>query len=215
MKKFIREDQGSEAGPNHAVHATCAALIWHEGLAEEALDIVISSLNGVNDIRPSTALQLVWKRSQTMRSIFPETDPDDEEEYNLSQSRINPYTSASLTSSFSPLTNMSVDNNPDSIPSTNENMSEQQVPPQRGPSLRKQFSLPTQSPILLPATLAAVRRARLLLSYYPATVRPYTHISKTMFPLSNSQSSSSSSSSSAAMLNRSRMSSISSHNLSR
>ena len=135
MKKYVREDQGSEAGPNHAVHATCAALIWHEGLAEEALEIVKSSQNGV-DRRPSQALQTVWKKSQAMRAIFPEEDANG----NM------------LTRS-------------DSFKSVGDDASSK---PRL--ELLRQFSLPVQSPLLPTATLSAVRRARLLLSYYPATV---------------------------------------------
>lgn len=137
MKKYVREDQGSEAGPNHAVHATCAALIWHEGLAEEALDIVKSSQNGV-DRRPSKALQTVWKKSQAMRNIFPEDDTTD----------------SMLTRS-------------DSFKSVGGDDSIQSKPRLE---MQRQFSLPVQSPLLPTATLGAVRRARLLLSYYPATV---------------------------------------------
>lgn len=131
MKKYVREDQGSEAGPNHAVHATCAALIWHEGLAQEALEIVKASQAGA-DRRPSKALQLVWKKSQQMRTIFPEEiDEEDDPSSSLPQDQKTPTVAISMI---------------------------------------RQFSLPAQPQTLKPATLAAVRRARLLLSYHPATV---------------------------------------------
>ena len=136
MKKYVREDQGSEAGPNHAVHATCAALIWHEGLAEEALGLVKSSKAGV-DRRPSRQLQLVWKQSQTMRAVFPEDFEG----------------------------NAEVTAETDADPLAAE--ADGEAPP--AVIMNRQYSLPVQSQTLKPSTLAAVRRARLLLSYYPAT----------------------------------------------
>lgn len=37
MRAKVGEDQGSVEAVNRAVYATCAALIWHQGLGPEAL----------------------------------------------------------------------------------------------------------------------------------------------------------------------------------
>lgn len=37
MRAKVGEDQGSVEPVNRAVYATCAALIWHQGLGPEAL----------------------------------------------------------------------------------------------------------------------------------------------------------------------------------
>lgn len=40
MRARVAEDQGSVEAVNQAVYATCAALIWHQGLGGEALAVV-------------------------------------------------------------------------------------------------------------------------------------------------------------------------------
>ena len=37
MRAKVGEDQGSVEAVNRAVYATCAALIWHQGLGSDAL----------------------------------------------------------------------------------------------------------------------------------------------------------------------------------
>jgi hypothetical protein len=70
MKKLVLQDQGRIAAPNHVVHATSAALIWHMGYAEEALKVVREG------VVPSDGLKEIWKLSQDMRSCFKEDDHD-------------------------------------------------------------------------------------------------------------------------------------------
>lgn len=132
MKSLVAQDRGSEAGPNHAVHATCAALLWHEGLAGEAVDIVKGALQG-RDVSPSPQFLEVWKRGQAMRAVFPEDRAG---------------------VALSPCDSIGADGDDESL-----------LTPIK---FRKQHSLPVQENMLKPATLAAVRRARLLLSYSPA-----------------------------------------------
>lgn len=128
MKQFVQRDRGSEAGPNHIVHAACAAMIWHEGLGQEALNLARSSRD-TGLAKPSKALIRVWSIGQELRTFFPEEEDD------------------------------SIDNLDDS-PALMRRISIERVsslpPPQSG-----------QGPLNDP-TLAAVRRARLLLSYLPA-----------------------------------------------
>jgi hypothetical protein len=169
MKKYVREDQGMLAGPNHAVHATCAALIWHEGLGAEALEIVAgnsraSSGQGKN-VKPSSAFQHVWKLGQSMRLVYP-NNADENDEID-SDGVAAPVTGSSISS---------LGNKEKSIGSSlagDTDLEDAIVSPFLPIKLMKQYSLPVQDHgqgPLLPNTLAAVRRARLLLGYLPASL---------------------------------------------
>jgi hypothetical protein len=182
MKKFVREDQGMLAGPNHAVHAACAALIWHEGLGGEALEIIsahnanksLQSGQSSRMVRPSAAFLCIWKLGQSLRAIYPDNaDGVDNSEYDtgvISRSTISgPRSNASNISSSS--RNLGYVSEPNTVTSDADgDMALSPFPPAK---LMKQFSLPVQEHgqgPLLPATLAAVRRARLLLGYLPAAL---------------------------------------------
>ena len=134
MKRVVIRDRGSEAGPNHIVHAAIAAIIWHEGYGPEAYQIAINGEKGIIT-KPSKGLEQIWIMGQNLRVFYPEED--------------NNITSADdddVVDDASLLAPVEM-NRQHSLP-----------PPQNG-----------QGPLNL-CTLAAVRRARLLLSFPPIKI---------------------------------------------
>lgn len=65
MRARVGEDQGSVEAVNRAVYATCAALIWHQGLGAEALALAEGRVPS-----PSKALSKAWRFGQQMRQYF-------------------------------------------------------------------------------------------------------------------------------------------------
>ncbi|CAM9186377.1 unnamed protein product, partial [Phaeothamnion confervicola] len=65
MRKAVREDQGTILPINKAVHATCAALLWHTGLSIDAMALATGKVKS-----PSKALAKVWRGAQKMRQFF-------------------------------------------------------------------------------------------------------------------------------------------------
>ena len=64
LRKHVRSDRlGSDPRINYAVHASCAAMVWHHGMATEVLALVEDRRS-----EPSTQLVRVWELSQRMRT---------------------------------------------------------------------------------------------------------------------------------------------------
>lgn len=67
QKRVLTDRTGAPAPINHAVHASCAALLWHHGLASEALALVEGRRSS-----PSSEIVKVWALGQKMRSFLDE-----------------------------------------------------------------------------------------------------------------------------------------------
>ena len=68
LRKHVRSDRsGSDPHVNHAVHATCAVMIWHHGMAPEVL-----ALAEDRRAAPSAQLIKVWEIAQKMRTYLDE-----------------------------------------------------------------------------------------------------------------------------------------------
>lgn len=67
MKSIVQEDMGHDPDINRAVDATCAALIKHNGLYNEANAIALGSIAG-KDV--SESLIKAWRAGQKMRHFF-------------------------------------------------------------------------------------------------------------------------------------------------
>jgi hypothetical protein len=178
MKKLVLKDRGGEAGENHITHSACAAMLWHCGFSKMAYDIVQSSLQGVEPKLPNAPrirsgsygswndstlspeerktgeMLMLWQNGQDMRRTFREDTP-------------------SLAEALPPM------------PPIDPTLPSPPMSPQRGlgndmedPELytaimvQKQYSLPVPedgSGPLNDATLAGVRRARMLLRFHAAS----------------------------------------------
>lgn len=70
MQKLVLEDRRNKPKEeNHLVHVTCAALIWHKGLAAEALAIAEKRRDS-----PSKSIVSIWRFAQKIRSFLDEGD---------------------------------------------------------------------------------------------------------------------------------------------
>lgn len=59
MRARVAEDQGSVEAVNRAVYATCAALVWHQGLGVEALAVVEGRVTTPSKVTSCTGLCLL------------------------------------------------------------------------------------------------------------------------------------------------------------
>lgn len=71
MRKSVLEDRKgvNQEHKNHLVHATCASLIWHKGLAAEALAIAEKRRD-----TPSKSMISLWRFAQKLRQFLDEGD---------------------------------------------------------------------------------------------------------------------------------------------
>ena len=70
MRQYVRSDRsGSDAGVNHAVHATCAVMTWHHGMATEVLALAEDRRSA-----PSAQLLKVWETAQKIRMYLDEVE---------------------------------------------------------------------------------------------------------------------------------------------
>eukprot|EP00752_Nemacystus_decipiens_P002251 g2132.t2 len=107
MRTRVGEDQGSVEAVNRAVYATCAALIWHQGLGAEALALAEGRVAA-----PSKALSKTWRFGQQMRQYF---DYGDVREAINSQMELQRKQAVTMESSWRSSNSLSVD---DATPST-------------------------------------------------------------------------------------------------
>ena len=71
MRKLVPEDRrNAPKEDSHLVHVTCAALIWHKGLAAEALAIAEKRREG----SPSKPMISLWRFAQKLRQFLDEGD---------------------------------------------------------------------------------------------------------------------------------------------
>ena len=107
MRARVGEDQGSVEAVNRAVYATCAALIWHQGLGAEALALAEGRVAA-----PSKALSKAWRFGQQMRQYF---DYGDVREAIDSQMELQRKQAVTMESSWRSSNSLSLD---DATPST-------------------------------------------------------------------------------------------------
>jgi hypothetical protein len=70
MQKLVLEDRrNAPKEDSHLVHITCAALIWHKGLAAEALAIAEKRRDS-----PSKSIISIWRFAQKLRNFLEEGD---------------------------------------------------------------------------------------------------------------------------------------------
>ena len=87
MRKVVHEDRsGANSDENHVVHATCAAMIWHLNLGEEALKL--SDVNRTDKLTPSKKLVDLWRYAQRMRLFLGEGDLQNAKEQASSLARL-------------------------------------------------------------------------------------------------------------------------------
>ena len=67
QQRVLSDRTGSSKRINHAVHAACAALLWHHGLAAEGLAIVEGKRAS-----PSVEMVKVWSLGQKIRAFLDE-----------------------------------------------------------------------------------------------------------------------------------------------
>ena len=86
MKRFVREDQGSDELRNRAVYLTCAVIIHHNNFTTEALHLARTGAE--KNQRPSVGLIDAWKCGQTLRSFlnFGQVETAEEEDLSMAPS---------------------------------------------------------------------------------------------------------------------------------
>ena len=67
QQRVLSDRTGAEKRINHAVHAACAALLWHHGLAAEGLAIVEGKRSS-----PSAEMVKIWSLGQKIRAFLDE-----------------------------------------------------------------------------------------------------------------------------------------------
>ena len=67
QQRVLSDRTGTSERINHAVHAACAALLWHHGLAAESLAIVEGKRAS-----PSAEMVKVWSLGQKIRAFLDE-----------------------------------------------------------------------------------------------------------------------------------------------
>lgn len=150
MKAHVLQDRGRDPALNHLAHAACAALLWHGGLGEEAVQLVRSVSGdgqGGNDSEqrielPSERIITSWRVAQELRTFY--LSELNSEDYGIKIALVD------------------VDENDN-------------APPPPIP-IHRVHSLPpledSEHHTLNPVILGAIRRARLLIDFTPAS---YSH----------------------------------------
>ncbi|CAM9143892.1 unnamed protein product [Scytosiphon promiscuus] len=142
MRARVGEDQGSVEAVNRAVYATCAALIWHQGLGAEALALAEGRVT-----TPSKALIKAWRFGQQMRQFF---DYGDVRDAVNSQMELQRKQAVALESSWRSSNSLSLD---DSSPTTRPILT-------RGPSVYQG----AEEKVIAEVSERIVSRAHFLLS---------------------------------------------------